>query len=144
MDPGNSVIKLCAQGMEEESSGNVAEASRLFAQAWTQSNNDFERCIAAHYVARHQPTAELALHWNQEALDCANRVDYAGVAEFLASLYLNLGKSHEDLDNVVRARQLYACAAEKLASVPDGPYRDIVKDGVERGLRRVSNSTNGL
>jgi hypothetical protein len=140
MDPTNPVVKLCAQGMEEESRGNIAEAAKLFAQAWLDSRNDFERCIAAHYVARHQPTAELALHWNQEALDCANRMGDASVAEFFASLYLNLGKSCEDLENVVQARQLYACAAEKLASVPDGPYRDIMKEGIERGLQRVSNS----
>jgi hypothetical protein len=144
MDPENPFVMLCAQGMEEESSGNIAEATRLFAQAWEQSSDDFERCIAAHYVARHQSTAELALHWNQEALDCANRVGDASVAEFFASLYLNLGKSCEDLDNLFQAREHYACAAEKLASVPDGPYRDIVQDAIKRGLERVSNSRNGL
>ena len=30
------------------------EASLLFMQAWDQSRDDYEACIAAHYVARHQ------------------------------------------------------------------------------------------
>jgi hypothetical protein len=140
MDPANPVVKLCAQGMEEESRGNLQEAARLFANAWHQSSNDFERCIAAHYVARHQSTAQLSLHWNQEALDCASRINDERVAEFFASLYLNLGKSHEDLANQDAARQLYERAAEKLGSVPAGPYRDIVQDAINRGFRRVSHS----
>ena len=142
MDPNNAVVRLCAQGMEEEGRGNSTEATKLFAQAWTQSTNDFERCIAAHYVARHQPTTELSLRWNQEALDCAKRVAGESVAGFLPSLYLNLGKSHEDLDNDDEARRLYECATENLASVPAGAYRDIVQDGITRGLQRVGNSQN--
>jgi hypothetical protein len=140
MDPTNAVVKLCAQGMEEEGRGNSTEATKLFARAWAESTNDCERCIAAHYVARHQPTAELSLRWNQEALDCANRVADESVAGFLASLYLNLGKSHEDLENDDEARRLYECAAGELASVPAGAYRDIVQDGINRGLRRVRHS----
>jgi hypothetical protein len=137
MDPNNDVVKLCAQGMEEESKGNADEAAGLFVQAWTKSTNDFEHCIAAHYVARHQPSPALALRWNQEAMDYANRVDDGSVAEFLPSLYLNLGKSNEDLGNAERARELYQCAADRLARIPVGPYRDIVEDGIKRGLQRV-------
>jgi hypothetical protein len=97
MDPSNPVVRLCAQGMEEESKGNVGEAKALFEQAWSRSRSDWERCIAAHYVARHQPTPQLALHWNQEAMDCGVRVCDGSADEFFASFYLNLAKSHEDL-----------------------------------------------
>ena len=140
MDPNNPVVKLCAQGMEEEGKGNAAKAANLFQQAWEQSTNDFERCIAAHYLARHQPNADLALRWNQEAMDCANRVADGSVAEFLPSLYLNLGKSNEDLGSVERARELYECAADRVDCLPGGAYRDIVEDGIRRGLQRVDTS----
>ena len=143
MDPNNPVVKLCAQGMEEESKGNIEGATRLFEQAWAQSANDFEHCISAHYVARHQATAELALQWNQEALDCANR-DSGGVPEFLASLYLNLGKSHEDLGDAEKAREFYEQAAGRIAAVSAGAYRDIVQDGINRGLQRVRDSLDLL
>ena len=141
MDPNNAIVKLCAQGMEEESKGNAEGAATLFEQAWTKSTNDFERCIAAHYVARHQPSPPLALHWNQEAMDCADRVADGSVTEFLPSLYLNLGKSHEDLGNLEKAGELYKCAADRVSCLPAGAYRDIVEDGIKRGLQRVGPSS---
>lgn len=138
MDPNNPVVKLCVEGMEEESQRNNERAAELFEQAWKQSSDNFERCIAAHYVARHQPIAELALHWNQEAMSRAQRATNSSVTGFFPSLYLNLGKSHEDLGNLEEARRNYECAAEKLPCIPAGPYRDIVQDGIERGLQRVA------
>lgn len=139
MDQNNAIVKLCVLGMEEEDKGNPAGAGELFLQAWTRSTNDFERCIAAHYVARHQPDAVKALHWNQQALDCAGRVDDGSVSEFLPSLYLNLGKSHEDLGSAAEARRLYQNAADIIDRLPAGAYRDIVEDAINRGLRRVSS-----
>ncbi len=142
MDPDNPIVKLCVEGMEEEGRGNLSGAARLFEQAWANSTSDFERCIAAHYVARHQPTSELALHWNQVAIDCAGRVERSGVAGFFPSLYLNLGKSHEDLGNAAEARRLYQCTAENLSCLPDGSYREIVQDGIHRGLLRTRSSAD--
>jgi hypothetical protein len=144
MDPNNFIVKLCAQGMEEEGNGKMAEAVRLFDLSWTQSANDFERCIAAHYVARHQASAELKLKWNQQALDCANRITDGSTAEFLPSLYLNLGKSHEDLGSTAEARRLYERAAVNLTSLPAGAYRDFVQEGIARGLQRVDSSTESV
>src|SRR4051794_17869458 len=142
MDPNNPVVKLCAQGMEEEGKGNATAAARFFEHAWAQSTNDYERCIAAHYVARHQPTTDGALHWNQVAIDCAGCILDGSVAGFLPSLYLNLGKSHEDLGNLAEARRLYQSAAETVGGLPAGQYWDIVRDAIDRGLRRVSDSAN--
>jgi tetratricopeptide (TPR) repeat protein len=130
--------------MKQEGIGKMDEAARLFDLAWTQSANDFERCIAAHYVARHQASAELTLQWNQQALDCANRTTDGSTSQFLPSLYLNLGKSHEDLGNTAEARRLYERAAVNLTSLSAGAYRDIVQDGIIRGLQRVANSTESV
>jgi tetratricopeptide (TPR) repeat protein len=137
MDPANPIVKLCVQGMEQESQGNLSQAAKLFEQAWAESSNDFEKCIAAHYVARHQPDAAQTLEWNQAAMDCANRTGDGTVMEFLPSLHLNLGNSYEDLGNLSEARQQYECAADRLAALPPGAYREIVHDGIQRGLHRV-------
>jgi tetratricopeptide (TPR) repeat protein len=141
MDSNNPVVKLCVQGMEEESRGNDEKAAELFEKAWKQSTDDFDRCIAAHYVARHQSNDALALQWNEEAMDRAQWVGDGRVTQFLPSLYLNLGKSHEDLGNLDEARRNYEYAAAKLPGVPSGAYRDIIEDGIRRGQRRVDVRT---
>ena len=61
--PNNSVVKLCIQGMSMEEKGEPKEASRLFLQAWNESTNDFEKFIAAYYVARHQDNVLDKLKW---------------------------------------------------------------------------------
>jgi tetratricopeptide (TPR) repeat protein len=137
LDPENPVVKLCAQGMEYESKGTFEEASSLFMSAWTQSKDDFERSIAAHYVARHQKSPEEALIWNQRSLDYARAVGDDRVSGFLPSLYLNMGKSYEDLGRRDDARQFYAMTVQALPILLDDRYGRIIRDAVERALERV-------
>lgn len=47
-----------------------------------------------------------------------------------------MGKAHEDLGN--RAKRYYELAATKMSHLPEGRYADIVRDGIKRGLERVS------
>lgn len=138
MDPNNPIVRLCAEGMEWEMKGKLDEASKLFMTAWEQSADDFEKSIAAHYVARHQKTASDTLRWNQESLDRANAVDDLRVQGFYPSLYLNMGKSHEDLGNREEAKRFYELASASLNRLSADRYGDIVRDGVARGLKRVS------
>lgn len=112
MDPDNPIVKLCVRGMECESSGRLAEASRLFMSAWMQSTDDFERC------ARHQKVPVDALVWNQRSLDYADAVRDDRVREFYPSLYLNMGKAHEDLGNREDAKRFYQTAEKFLDSLP--------------------------
>ena len=138
MDPNNPIVRLCAEGMEWEMKGKLDEASKLFMTAWEQSADDFEKCIAAHYVARHQQTASETLRWNQESLDRANAVDDLRVQGFYPSLYLNMGKSHEDLGNREEAKRFYELASARMNHLLADRYGDIVRDGIARGLQRVS------
>jgi hypothetical protein len=140
MDPTNPVVKLCVEGMEAEANGNNVQAHALFLNAWKHSTDDFERCIAAHYVARHTTCPADSLHWNQKALDHAARVEFDKVSELYASLHLNVGKSHEDLGNLQTAKRHYGMAFDALTRVPSGGYREIVQDGIERALNRVNGS----
>ena len=138
MDPDNPIVRLCVEGMKAEMEGRTDEARQLFMQAWEQSKDDYDACISAHYVARHQKTPEEILRWNQESLDRAEAVNDARVHGFYPSLYLNMGKAHEDLGNREQARRHYELAVTKMSSLPDGKYGDVVRDGIKRGLQRVS------
>jgi tetratricopeptide (TPR) repeat protein len=141
MDPENPIVKCCVQGMDCESKGDFETASRLFLAAWEQSTDDFERCIAAHYVARHQKSPEEALIWNQRSLDHALAVKGETVCGFFPSLYLNLGKAFEDLARWDEARQFYDMAVDSLSSLPENIYSRNVRDGVERALERITSRT---
>jgi tetratricopeptide (TPR) repeat protein len=137
IDPDNPIVKLCAEGIAAEAQHRHAEASARYRQAWDLHSDDYEACIAAHYLARQQETLAESLAWNQTALDYARRVPLERVADFLPSLYLNLGWSYEVLDNLSEARRCYEEGAACLGELPPGPYTDIVRDGIRRGLERT-------
>lgn len=112
MDLDNPVIKLCAEGTWAEFEGRIEEARALYMQAWEASTDDYEACVAAHYVARHQGRPEDTLHWNRESLARAEAVGDDRVRSFYPSLYLNMGHSYEVLGNRAEASRYYALAAE--------------------------------
>jgi hypothetical protein len=137
MDPNNAVVKLCAAGMQAEHEGRAADAKALFEQAWAESRDDFEACIAAHYVARHQSTADDELEWNRTALKRAELVSPDRVRSFYPSLYLNLAHSLEKLGRTDEACELYATAAARLDGEPDNPYTQLVRSGIAAGRTRT-------
>jgi tetratricopeptide (TPR) repeat protein len=146
IDPENLVAKLCVEGMQAEAEGRFADARACFEQAWAARQNDLDACIAAHYQARHQETLERILHWNQEALRYADTVSADAITgkgeeitAFYPSLYLNLGKSYEDLGDSATARHYYELAEEKAALLA-GEYGDIVRGGISSGLQRTSDN----
>ncbi len=139
MDPNNPIVAICAEGMRAESESRAAEAKELFERAWDAATDDYEACVAAHYLARHQETMELTLQWNEESLRRAELVGDERVDGFLPSLFLNLGHSHEKLGEPEKARAFYLRAEEHLSAVPPSPYGDVVRDGVARALERTGS-----
>jgi hypothetical protein len=137
VDPHDAVVKLCADGMAAEAEGRVAEAKSLFAEAWRIRSNDFEACIAAHYVARHQTTAEETLRWNLDALRYADSAANDRVQEFYPSLYLNVAHAFEQLGNAAAACRHYSMAAERLHDLPPGGYASMIEGAVNRGRSRT-------
>ena len=112
MDTNNPIINLCIAGTQAEFDGNMQAACELYQQAWATSTDDYEACIAAHYLARCQESPEDIFYWNQIALDRAQAVDNERVREFYPSLYLNMGRSYELLGKKAEAETYYSLAAE--------------------------------
>lgn len=139
MDPENPVVKLCVAGMQAEGQNDYEGAHRLFAEAWELASNDFEACIAAHYVARHQATSEDALWWNQESFRLAENVGDERVTEFYPSLLLNLAHSHEVLGQVAAAKRYYDLAAARAGHLPGDRYGTMVREGAAAGQQRVAD-----
>ena len=130
IDPTNPVVALCAAGMERE--GIPDEARALFEQAWQARRDDYDAAIAAHYLARHQPSPEDTLHWNALAASHAELIGDGRADELFPSLYLNLAASLAAMDRLDQARSTIALAAEHLAALPADGYRDFLAQGIKR------------
>jgi hypothetical protein len=111
MDINNSIVQLSLHGMCVEFEHRVEDARALYGQVWDVRTDDYDACIAAHYVARFHDSAEESLRWNQIALEHANTVNDGRVNDFYPSLYLNLGRSYELLGNQAEAQRYYDLAA---------------------------------
>jgi hypothetical protein len=134
IDSNNPVVALCAAGMAVE--GNASEALALFEQAWAARQDDYDACIAAHFLARHQATIDATLHWNFVAVRHAEAVLDGRALEFMASLYLNLGDASMKRGDHAMALDATARARASLIAVSAGGYRDFV----EYGIRRLEDS----
>ncbi len=136
-NPNNTIIQLCVKGMELEGQGQPAEAGSLFTEAWNSATTDLEKFTAAHYVARHQTTIADKLQWDKTALQHALNIDDPAIKATLPSLYLNIGKCYEDLDDRHNAKTNYETAFSFAASLPDDGYGQMIKAGIINGLNRV-------
>jgi len=120
MDLQNPVVQLCVEGTRLEFEGKQSDARKLYWEAWKTARDDFEACIAAHYVARFQESLQDKLTWNLEALNRANAADYDLVKDFYPSLYLNLGHSFELVGDLEESRKYYELAARSgYKHIPD-------------------------
>ena len=138
-DPNNKIVKLCAEGMNQEGSGEKEKAYQLFRQAWEESKDDFERFISAHYLARQQPTIKDKLKWDETALQLALKINDENVKGAFPSLYLNIGKCYEDLNNFSKARENYERAFSFTDSLNEDGYGKMIQSAIVAGLERVAS-----
>ena len=90
-------------GMEDQ--GKPDEASKLFLQAWNEATDDFEKYIAAYYVARHRENVPDKLKWLETALQFALKVNNESSISALPNLYSRIAKCHEDLGDARNAKK---------------------------------------
>ena len=103
--PFNPIVKLCLQGMAMEENGSPEDAHTLFLQAWNEATNDFEKFLAAHYIARHQTTASDRLKWLETSLEFASKADNIAAKSAFPAIYSNIAKCYEALDEPGKAKE---------------------------------------
>jgi rifampin ADP-ribosylating transferase len=132
--PFNNVVKLCLQGMNMEENDKPEEASKLFLQGWNEATNDFEKFLAAHYVARHQKTVSDKLNWFETTLQFALKVNDNTVKSAFPSLYLNIAKCYEDLNDHIKAKEYFELAISfKYHPSDKGPFYHGTKADLQIG-----------
>ena len=133
-DPNNNIVKLCIQGMDMEGKGRPEEANRLFLQAWNEATTDFEKFLAAHFVAQHQKNIPDRLKWLETVLQFALKVNNESVESAFPSLYLNLAKCYDDLSDIDNAKKNYELAASSRYKLSDkGPFYHGTKADLQIG-----------
>ncbi|MES2515295.1 MAG: NAD(+)--rifampin ADP-ribosyltransferase [Bacteroidota bacterium] len=102
-NPNNPIVKLCIGGMALEDTGKAQEAGNLFLQAFNEATNDFEKFMAAYYVARHQPTVAKKLTWLTTALQHALNSDSYSAKSALHSLHKSVTACYAELGDEANA-----------------------------------------
>ena len=108
-------------GMEDK--GEPEEATRLFHQAWNEATNDFERFIAAYYVARHQAITLEKLEWLGRSFNYALKINDVTVKAAFPTLYSQIAECYEELNDLDKARK-YSDLASSHSNDPSdtGPF----------------------
>jgi hypothetical protein len=121
--------------------GEPEKARDLFQKAWDTRRDDYDAAVAAHYLARHQPTPLLALDWNARAVTHCECVTDGRATDLLPSLYLNLADSLLAVGRRAEARVVGERAAQHLPALPANGYRSFVASAVARLQERLLEST---
>ncbi len=140
-NPTNKVVKRCLQGMSMEDEGNPKEALRRFLQAFNEATSDFEKFLAAHYVARHQKHVSDKLKWLETALHSALKVNNEAVKGAFPSLYTNIAKCYEELGDFNNAKRNHELAdSSKNRVVDNGPFYHGTKADLQIGDLLIAGS----
>jgi tetratricopeptide (TPR) repeat protein len=122
-NPANPIVQLCIQGMNAETNNQPQEAAAIFLRAWNEASNDFEKYLAAWYVARHQNNIANKLKWYQTALELALKINDDSVKGAFPSLYINIAKCYEELNEPGDAKKNYDLANSFAGQPSDaGPF----------------------
>ncbi len=138
-DADNPVVALCAEGMQLEGTPDLAR--EMFERAWALRRDDYDASIAAHFVARHQPTPSATLEWNLRALRHAEAVGDVRVRSFMPSLLLTYADSLLATDQAGAAIEVAERAKAAIATLPDDGYRAFVARGIDGLLVRIQASS---
>ena len=121
--PFNPIVKLCIQGMEMEEKDQPAEAARIFQKAWDEAGDDFEKFLAAHYLARHQASVANELNWLETALQFATKLNSVAANSALPALHQKIARCYESIGDSARAKEHSAISMSHQSNPTDkGPF----------------------
>lgn len=133
-NPNNNIVKLCLQGMFMEESEKPDEARKLFLQAWNEATHDFEKFMAAYFVAWHQTNTADEIKWTETTLQFALKLNDDSVKAALPLLYSNLAKCYQELGDLQNAKNTHELAVSFTSKPSDkGPFYHGTKADVPVG-----------
>lgn len=132
--PKNPIVQLCIQGMNFEAANQQKETAAAFLRAWNEASNDFEKFLAAWYVARSQNNLADRLKWLQTALKLALKIDNEAVSAAFPPLYTSIAKCYEELNDNDNAKKNHELANSFSGKPSDaGPFYHGTKANLKVG-----------
>lgn len=132
------VISLCQQGIAAAVAGRRDLAAALYRQAWDAHSDAYQAAVAAHYIASLEADPHQALHWHSLALERAQAAD-ARVQSYFPSLWLNLGKAHQDLGAHAEARDCYQAGLSASDALPDQGMAALLRPALQARLKELAS-----
>ena len=142
-NPNNHIVKLCMQGIAMETKGDPEEAATIFLQAWEEATNDFEKFLAAHFVARHQKDVRDKFIWLETALQFALKVNNDAVRGAFPGLYANIAACYKELGDIENEKKNHELAISYTDNVSDkGPFYHGTRADLQVGDFLTAGSTS--
>lgn len=110
LNPANPIVQLCLQGMAMEEKNEAASAEQIFLHAWGEASSDFEKFLAAYYVARVQVEVANRLKWYETALQHALAANSDSAGSALPSLHDNISRCYAEIGDTENAEKHIATA----------------------------------
>lgn len=133
-NPNNPIVKYCLHGMQFEEKGEAEKASNVFMQAWNEAASDHEKFIASYYVTRYQKNVSDKLQWLNTTLQLALKINDDSVNGALASLYVDIAKCYEEMNEPENAKMNYDLAnSVKYKPADKGPFYHGTKADLQAG-----------
>lgn len=148
-NPANPIVKLCVMAMAQEEKDNPDAANHLFRQAWQEASHDFEKYIAAYFVARQEQEMEQRLRWFETALQFGLKVNNDSVSAALPALYTHIADCYTALGDADNVQKYQALALQSRKQPADkGPFYHGTKAALPVGALLIpggaSNYKTGL
>lgn len=133
-NPNSKAVVLCLKAINTEGKDLHEEAAKLFQQAWNEAENDLEKFIAAHFTALHQKNIPDTLKWLEVALEFALKINDDTVKSAFPTLYLNIAKSYQDLNQPEKGEKYYELSTSFDTKPSDhGPFFHGTKANLQIG-----------
>ncbi len=137
---------LLERGRTFNSSGDIESARPLFEEAWEQARSigeDYHAVDAAHMLGICE-TGEMALRWNETAMETAEASHDSRAKEWLGALYNNTGWTYHDSGEYERALDLFEKGLTWRMERNNPVTTRIAKWTVARALRSLGRTAEAL
>lgn len=121
--PNNNIVQLCLQGMNLQESGNTAEATTICTKAWNDATNNFEKFLAAWFIARLQHNVADKRTWLQTALELVLSINSITANSALPTLYSAIATCYQEEGDEHNAQKMYELSTAHHNTITDnGPF----------------------